>query len=58
MKICIWPDGFWCEAWGSEKRQAEQGRSDDYETVSVPDKVTDIDEFVAEHIKRQGAKPC
>lgn len=45
--ICIWPDGFWCEANEAERQTY---RSDDFERREVPEDASDefIDQWIAE----------
>lgn len=45
MKIHIWPDDSWCEP--SELEEFLMHSSDDFETIEVPDAVTDTDDFIS-----------
>lgn len=47
MKICIWPDGAWCEA--NEVSQFSH-RSDDFITREVPGDVEDVCAWAAEQV--------
>ena len=43
MKICIWPDGFWCEH--DDLERCQPGRSDDFKVVDHPglDELDDVE---------------